>query len=168
MAGLLYTFVNQLLESQDISQSAFDQVECNLEQLRSQYESSAHAIKAAELNLKVMEHNLTAAEARVEEAREALSYTTIYSPIDGVITQLNAEVGEVVMTGTMNNPGTVILQVADLSTMILLAEVDETNVGQVQIGQPAKICTPLFVNVGSTTIVKITSHCQKICSRFLA
>jgi HlyD family secretion protein len=134
----------QLLASQDISQSSFDEVESSLQQLRAQYEASDHSIKAAELNLTVMEHNLTAAEARVEEAREALSYTTIYSPIDGVVTQLNAEVGEVVMTGTMNNPGTVILQVADLSKMILLAEVDETNVGQVAIGQKAKIHIPAF------------------------
>ncbi|MEN8126754.1 MAG: efflux RND transporter periplasmic adaptor subunit [Planctomycetota bacterium] len=134
----------QLLESQDISQSSFDEVECNLQQLRAQYEAADHSIKATELNLTVMEHNLTAAEARVEEAREAMGYTTMYAPIDGVITQLNAEVGEVVMTGTMNNPGTVILQVADLSKMMLLAEVDETNVGQVQIGQPAKIHIPAF------------------------
>lgn len=134
----------QLLESQDISQSSFDEVESNLKQLQSQFESMNHSIKAAELNLIVMEHNLTAAEARVEEAREALSYTTMYSPIDGVVTQLNAEVGEVVMTGTMNNPGTVILQVANLSKMILLAEVDETNVGQVAIGQKAKIHIPAF------------------------
>ena len=133
-----------LLASQDISQSAFDEVESNLKQLQAQHEASDHSIRAAELNLTVMEHNLTAAEARVEEAREALSYTAMYSPIDGVITQLNAEVGEVVMTGTMNNPGTVILQVADLSKMMLLGEVDETNVGQVQIGQPAKIHIPAF------------------------
>ena len=134
----------QLLASQDISQSSFDEVESNLQQLRAQYEAADHSIRGTELNLTVMKHNLTAAEARVEEAREALSYTAMYAPIDGVITQLNAEVGEVVMTGTMNNPGTVILQVADLSTMILLAEVDETNVGQVQIGQPAKIHIPAF------------------------
>jgi HlyD family secretion protein len=133
-----------LLGSQDISQSAFDEVESNLKQLQAQHEAADHSIRAAELNLTVMEHNLTAAEARVEEAREALSYTTMYSPIDGVITQLNAEVGEVVMTGTMNNPGTVILQVADLSRMMLLAEVDETNIGQVQIGQAAKIHIPAF------------------------
>jgi len=134
----------QLLVSQDISQSSFDEIECTLQQLQAQYEAADHSIRGAELNLTVMEHNLTGAQARVEEAREALSYTTMYAPIDGVITQLNAEVGEVVMTGTMNNPGTVILQVADLSKMMLLAEVDETNVGQVQIGQPAKIHIPAF------------------------
>lgn len=134
----------KLLTSHDISQASFDQVESNLEELRSRYQASKHSIDAAELNLTVMEYNLMAAEAQVEEVREALSYTTIYAPIDGVVTLLNAEVGEVVMTGTMNNPGTVIMQVADLSEMILLAEVDETNVGQVKIGQNAKIHVPAF------------------------
>ena len=91
-----------------------------------------------------MQHNLKASEAQVDEVREALSYTTIYSPIDGTVTLVNAEIGEVVMTGTMNNPGTVIMQVADLSTMILLAELDETNVGQVKVGQKATIHIPAF------------------------
>ena len=134
----------KLLKTLDISQSSFDGSMCDLEQFKAQYTAASHSIKAAEKNLVVMEYTLTAAQARVEEVQEALSHTTIYSPIDGVITQLNAEVGEVVMTGTMNNPGTVILQVADLSTMILLAEVDETNVGQVKIGQKAKIHIPAF------------------------
>lgn len=133
-----------LLESHDVSQSSFDQAQCSLQELESNYQASEHSIKAAEQNLIVMQHNLTAAEAQVEEVREALSYTTIYSPIDGTVTLVNAEVGEVVMTGTMNNPGTVIMQVADLSTMILLAELDETNIGQVQVGQPAKIHLPAF------------------------
>lgn len=134
----------KLLETKDISQSSFDQTESTFEQLQAQYDSAFHAINAKEQNLVVMEHNLEAAQARVEEVREALSYTTIFAPIDGVVTQINAEVGEVVMTGTMNNPGTVILQVADLSKMILLAEVDETNIGQVKIGQKAKIHIPAF------------------------
>ncbi len=133
-----------LLVSNDISQSAFDQCQSKLEELKAQYEASLQTIKAAELNLVVSEHNLTAADARVEEVREALSYTTITSPIDGVITQLNAEVGEVVMTGTMNNPGTVIMQVADLSVMVLWAELDETNIGQVRIGQKAVVQVPAF------------------------
>lgn len=133
-----------LLESHDISQATFDQAQSSLQELQAQYEASGHSIRAAEQNLIVMQHNLQAAEAQVEEGQEALSYTTIYSPIDGTVTQVNAEVGEVVMTGTMNNPGTVIMQVADLSKMILLAELDETNVGQVQVGQKATIHIPAF------------------------
>ena len=104
-----------------------------------------------------MQHTLKAAEAGVEEVREALSYTTIYSPIDGVITLINAEVGEVVMTGTMNNPGTIIMQVADLSEMILLAELDESNVGQVQIGQKAVIHVPAFLGRRVFTVSSRTS-----------
>lgn len=134
----------KLLASQDISQASFDQCQGRLDELKAQYEAAKQSIKAAELNLVVMEHNLKAADARVEEVNEAISYTTITSPIDGVITQINAEVGEVVMTGTMNNPGTVIMQVADLSVMVLYAELDETNVGQAKIGQKAKIHVPAF------------------------
>lgn len=134
----------QLLASRDISQSVFDQSKAALEELEAQAAASEQSIKASELSLKVMEHTLMAAEARVEEAKEALSYTTITSPIDGVVTRINAEVGEVVMTGTMNNPGTVILQVADLAKMILSAQVDESYIGQVQVGQPAEVHVQAF------------------------
>lgn len=151
---LEYERQKKLLETKDISQSSFEQTESSFRQMQAQYDSAVHSLEAAKLNLVVMEHNLSAAEARVEEVREALSYTTITAPIDGVITQINAEVGEVVMTGTMNNPGTVIMQVADLSTMILLAELDETNVGQVKIGQRAKIHVPAFWDVEFEGVVR--------------
>ncbi len=102
-----------LLESQDISQATFDQSKLKFDELKSRYNSTKHTLDAAELNLVVLRHNLEAAGANVTQAKEALSYTTITSPIDGVVTRINAEVGEVVIYGTMNNPGTVILEVAD-------------------------------------------------------
>lgn len=141
---LEYDRQKKLRESLDVSQASFEQTEFSYQELKSQYESAAHNITAAELNLIVMEHNLEASQARVDQARETLSYTTITSPIDGVVTQLNAEVGEVVMTGTMNNPGTVIMKVADLGVMMLVAEVDETNVGMLQVGQKAKVRVQAF------------------------
>lgn len=134
----------QLLTSKDISQSDFDQAEVTLLDLEAQILQAEQNIKASELSLIVMEHRLQAADARVEEAKEALSYTTIAAPMDGIITRLNAEVGEVVMTGTMNNPGTIILTVADLSQMILNAQVDETNIGLIQVGQPAIVNVQAF------------------------
>ena len=133
-----------LLASQDISQAAFDQSKLRFDELKSQYDSTKHTLNASELNLKVLEHNLEAAGARVTQAKEALSYTTITSPIDGVITRINAEVGEVVIFGTMNNPGTVILEVADLSTMLLVAQVDEADVGKLAVGQKAKVFVQTF------------------------
>ena len=56
-----------------------------------------------------------------------------------MVTRLNAEVGELVVTGTMNNAGTVIMEVADLSQMLLNTRVDETSVADVQVGQKATV-----------------------------
>jgi len=136
----------KLLESQDISQSTFDQTESQLEELRSQYQMAEHSLKASQLNLTVLEHHLESSMAQIEQAKEALSYTTITSPIDGVITRINAEVGEVVMTGTMNNPGTVIMEVADLSQMILVAQVDEADVGKLKVGQHAVVHVQAYLD----------------------
>ncbi len=133
-----------LLETQDISQAAYDQTKLALDDLKAQYEAATHTFQAAELNLVVLKHNLEVADASIAQAKETLSYTTITSPIDGVVTRLNAEVGELVITGTMNNPGTVIMEVADLSTMLLVAQVDEADVGKLAVGQKAKVFVQTF------------------------
>ena len=129
----------ELFASQDISQATFDQTQLKVYELNAKYEAAELTRQAAELNLVVLQHNLEAADARIAQAQETLSYTTITSPIDGVITRINAEVGELVMTGTMNNPGTVIMEVGDLSAMLVVAEVDESDVGKLEVGQKAAI-----------------------------
>lgn len=78
-------------------------------------------------------------EAALVGARDNLSKTTYRSPIDGRIVGLNIEEGEIVVVGTMNNPGTQILSVADLSRMQVKADVDETDVVDVRVGQTATI-----------------------------
>ncbi len=78
-------------------------------------------------------------DAAMMGARDNLSKTTYRSPIEGRIVGLNIEEGEIVVVGTMNNPGTQILSVADLSRMLVKADVDETDVVDVQVGQRAKI-----------------------------
>ena len=139
-----YERQKQLLESKDISQSTFDAVVERLEELQSQYNSAVHSIQAEELGLLVAQHNLEAQQAQIEEAKEAVNHTVIRSPIDGIITRINAEVGEVVITGTMNNPGTVIMVVADLSEMLLVAQVDEADIGKLKVGQEAVVRVQAF------------------------
>ena len=143
----------ELLESKDISQVAYDQAKLKVDELQSQYESSQHSLKASELGLVVLEHNLEAAEARVAEVQEAMTYTIITSPIDGVVTRVNAEVGEVVVYGTMNNPGTVIIEVADLSKMLVVAQVDEADVEKVEIGQKVIVQVDAFPDLEFNGIV---------------
>ncbi|MDM7916130.1 MAG: efflux RND transporter periplasmic adaptor subunit, partial [Candidatus Eisenbacteria bacterium] len=75
----------------------------------------------------------------LDEARKNLEETVFRSPIDGIVTAVNVEQGENVITGTMNNPGTVILTVADLDTMEVEAEVDETDVVRIAPGLSAKV-----------------------------
>ena len=133
-----------LLESKDIAQATFDQTKSKYDELKAQYEAAKHTLESAQLNLDVLKHNLEAADAGIDQAREAMSNTIITSPINGVITRLDAEVGEMVIMGTMNNPGTVIMQVADLSTMLLVAQVDEADVGKLAVGQKATVHVQAF------------------------
>ena len=142
-----------LLESQDISQATFDQTQLKVDDLKAQYAAAEHTLDAAKLNLVVLKHNLEAADARITQAQEALNYTTITSPIDGVVTRLNAEVGELVITGTMNNPGTVIMEVADLSAMLVVAQVDEADVGKLEVGQNATIHVDAYPDRKFTGVV---------------
>ncbi|UCE50409.1 MAG: efflux RND transporter periplasmic adaptor subunit [Phycisphaerales bacterium] len=128
-----------LLQSKDIAQATFDQTKAQYDELKAQYAGAESTLHAAKLNLIVLQHNLEGADARIDQAQEALSYTTIVSPIDGTVTRLNAEVGEMVMTGTMNNPGTIIMEVGDLSEMLVVAQVDEADVAKLEVGQKARV-----------------------------
>jgi len=78
-------------------------------------------------------------QADLENARYQLSQVTIDSPIDGIITRRNIELGENVMVGTMNNAGTVLLIVSDMSVIEAELEVDETDIPNVKIGQVVKV-----------------------------
>ena len=77
--------------------------------------------------------------ASLQSNRYELSKVTIDSPIDGIVTRRSIEEGETVVIGTMNNPGTVLLTIADMSIIEAEVEVDETNVPSVVIGQPARV-----------------------------
>ena len=77
--------------------------------------------------------------AAVQVSEDYLRKTRFDAPIDGTITQLSIERGEIAVIGTMNNPGTVILTVADLARMKVEADVDETDVSTVTLGQSAEV-----------------------------
>lgn len=95
--------------------------------------------KKARAILDMREQELIQAQAMLKRIHEDLKKTIITSPIDGVISRLNAKQGEVVITGTMNNPGTVIMTISDLSKMQVRCRVDEVDIPLVQAGQRARI-----------------------------
>ncbi len=77
--------------------------------------------------------------ATLDSARYDLSKVRIEAPIDGIVTRRNIEEGETVVVGTMNNPGTVLLTVADMSVIEAEVEVDETDIPMARLGQVAKV-----------------------------
>lgn len=83
-------------------------------------------------------------QASLDRAEDQLSKCTIRSPMEGIVTALNSEKGEIVVLGTMNNPGTVIMVISDLSAMEIEAEVDETDIARVGIGQEVEISLDAF------------------------
>ncbi|HEV7921557.1 MAG TPA: efflux RND transporter periplasmic adaptor subunit [Thermoanaerobaculia bacterium] len=107
------------------AQELFDRSRLDHENAKAGYDSALEGVRQA--------------EATLIQAENDLSRTTILSPIDGKVVQLNAHEGEVVITGTMNNPGSVIAVIADLSQILVAAEVGETEVVGIRVGQPGKI-----------------------------
>ncbi|UCG33258.1 MAG: efflux RND transporter periplasmic adaptor subunit [Phycisphaerales bacterium] len=97
------------------------------------------ALLRAQAALDMTGHQLAEAEAAFQAAREDLAKTVISAPMGGVVSQLFAEQGEVVVTGTMNNPGTRIMVVSDLSKMQVRCRVDESDAPLVAPGQNARI-----------------------------
>ena len=97
------------------------------------------SVQEREKLLKPQESRIAQERATLDSARYDLSKQRIESPIEGIVTKRNIQEGETAVVGTMNNPGTVLLQLADMGIIQAEVEVDETNVPNVQIGQVAKI-----------------------------
>jgi HlyD family secretion protein len=113
---------------------------------REMLERTEHELKIKQADLRSQEQQVKTQELRMqqesataESARFDLSKVRIESPIDGIVTRRNIEEGETVVVGTMNNAGTVLLTIADMSVIQAEVEVDETDIPSVAIGQPAKV-----------------------------
>jgi HlyD family secretion protein len=113
---------------------------------RENLDKSENDLRAAESALTERERLVEAQSARIdqeraslENARYDLSKVRIESPIDGIVTRRNIQEGETAIIGTMNNPGTTLLTLADMAVIQAEVEVDETNIPLVSVGQRAKV-----------------------------
>ena len=120
-------------------------------------------LDGAQANVASAERRIDQARANVAAARDTLSKTTMVAPMDGIVTALPVEEGEVAVIGTMNNAGTKLLTIADMSVVEAVMEVDETDIPNVTVGQRAKVTIDAYPNrtfsglvteVGSSPIVR--------------
>lgn len=95
--------------------------------------------RTARLQVEQARESIRQAEAGLMRARDELRKTTLYAPISGRVISLSAKEGEVVVSGTMNNPASIIATVADLSELLVEVEVDETEIVDVGVGQEAEV-----------------------------
>ncbi|HEY0810697.1 MAG TPA: efflux RND transporter periplasmic adaptor subunit [Longimicrobiales bacterium] len=107
---------------------------------------SKQQVEDAETQLQVQQELLRAAQYGVEmaravwaEAQDQLNKTVIRAPMNGVVTRLEVEEGETAIVGTMNNPGSLLLTVADLSVMEAVIRVDETDVPEIKLNDSTTV-----------------------------
>jgi HlyD family secretion protein len=102
------------------------------------YDEGEAALKVAQANVEAQRRRILQQAAAVATNRDDLEKTTVVSPMNGVITNLQKEEGEVVIGAQSFSP-TVIMTVADLSVMEVEVMVDETDIRNVTLGQPAEV-----------------------------
>jgi HlyD family secretion protein len=96
-------------------------------------------LRAREQEIKTREQQIKQEVASLATTKYNLSQVIISSPMDGLVTRRNIEEGETAVVGTMNNAGTVLLTIADMSVLEAEIEVDETDIPDVVLGQVAKV-----------------------------
>jgi len=100
---------------------------------------SEQELELAGTEYEVAKQRVEGARASTRGAEEYLKKITVTAPMSGTVTSLDVEEGEVAVLGTMNNPGTVLLTISDLSIMEAEIKVDETDIIQVSLDQKALV-----------------------------
>ena len=109
-----------------------------------EYDRSRSLYDQAVASAQRAERQVAQARADLAATSDSLHKTEIRAPMDGTVTRRNVEQGEVVVTGTMNNPGTQLLTISDMAKVEAVLEVDQTDVPQLKIGQPAQVVIDAF------------------------
>lgn len=147
-AGKLWEKNLSSREEYDTAETAAVAAEADLENARLRVED----LKTQELALEIKRQEVRRAEARVDsdgialaDARQRLGDTKVYAPISGVVSTRNVEIGQIVSSGINNiGGGTTLLTVSDLSRTHILAAVDESDIGKVEVAQAVTVTADAY------------------------
>jgi HlyD family secretion protein len=117
-----------------------------LEKTQNELEARETGLRAREQEVRTREEQLQQQLAGLTSTQHNLRQSRFEAPFDGIVTRRNVEVGDTAVVGTMNNPGTVLLTIADMSIIEAEIEVDETDLPLVQMGQPARVTIDAIPN----------------------
>jgi HlyD family secretion protein len=113
---------------------------------QAELDAARTAVEAAQANLASINGRIEQGRAALTGAQDTLSKTTIRAPMNGLVTALPVEEGEVAVIGTMNNPGTRLMTISDMSVVEAVMEVDETDIPNVRVGQKAVVTLDAYPN----------------------
>jgi len=124
----------------------------NLDDAQKAYELAVNKQQVSQAQLGVLKAKIAQAEAQVQSAHaqlkqleEQLSYTTIYSPMDGIVLSRDVEVGDAVSSIlVLGSSATLVMTIGDTSQVYVKGKVDESDIGKVYLGQPARIKVESF------------------------
>ncbi|OOQ57441.1 efflux RND transporter periplasmic adaptor subunit [Mucilaginibacter pedocola] len=133
----IYKRSQELYKNKVLTTAEFEQAKAN-------YEGAKASLEAAKQNVIGSEYGLAQSSASVKEAQDNLAKTTIYAPVDGVVSKLSIEIGERVL-GTQQFAGTEIMTISDLSKMDVNVDVNENDINRIGIGNPAQIEIDAFL-----------------------
>ena len=129
----------QLRDAGLIAAADFDRVAVTAAATAAQVASGTAAVDRAQQAAAAGERRVAQGVAERARARDQLSKTDITAPIDGVVTRLDVEVGEMVVIGVQNQPGTILMTISDLGAINAEVKVAEADVMRLQNGMPATV-----------------------------
>ena len=177
--GQLIAKIDPILQEQAVAdaQAGVSRAEAVVTQTQLEYERSKKLhdqqiatdaeFNVAQSNYSVAKANQTSARISLQKARQNLSYTNIYSPIDGVVVERAMDVGQTV-AASLSAPKLFVIA-NDLARMQILASVDESDIGKIVAGQPVTFTVQSFpdrqftgtveqVRLNSTTLNNVVSY----------
>ncbi|MDO4736107.1 MAG: efflux RND transporter periplasmic adaptor subunit [Bacteroidia bacterium] len=127
------------------------------------YEKSLTELEIAQKQLQAAEYSIKGAEAALNEAIENLSKTSIYAPMNGVVSRLDVELGERVV-GTSQMAGTEMLRIADMDDMEVIVDVNENDIIRINKNNTAVIEIDAYPNRKFSGVVTKVASSSKSSS----
>jgi HlyD family secretion protein len=177
--GQLIARIDPTLQQQAVAdaQAGVERAQATLAQTKAEYDRNKllHDQKivtdpefnTAQLNYQLAKANATSAQIALDKARQNLSYTSIYAPIDGIVVERDMDVGQTV-AASLSAPQLFVIA-KDLSQMQILATVDESDIGQIKTDQPVSFTVQAYpgrtftgtvsqVRINSTTVNNVVNY----------
>jgi HlyD family secretion protein len=177
--GELIARIDPILQQQGVedAQAGVARASAQLVQTKAEYDRNkilydqkivtGPEFNTAQLNYQVARANSTSAQIALDKARQNLSYTSIYAPMDGIVVERDVDVGQTV-AASLSAPQLFVIA-KDLSQMQILATVDESDIGQIRSGQPVSFTVQAYsgqsftgsvrqVRINSTTVNNVVNY----------